>query len=120
MIEIMTAIQRDLNRLEEWAARNLINSIRINAKSCTWEGRSPCNDRLGPDWLGSRSAEKNLRVLVDGKLGMSQQCAATRAVLSMARRSRGMAAPLYLALILPRLQHCVWFWAPLFKKDINK
>lgn len=57
-------------------------------------------------------------MLVDGKLGMSQH--ATRAVLSMAKRSRGMAAPLYLALILPHLQHCVWFWALLFKKDINR
>lgn len=57
---------------------------------------------------------------VDGKQGMRQQCAAARAVLSMARRSRGMAASLYLALILPCLQHCVWFWASLFKKDINR
>lgn len=51
---------------------------------------------------------------------MSQQRAATRAVLNMARRSRRLATPLYLLLILPHLQHCVWFWTPLFKKDINR
>lgn len=51
----MTVIQ---DRLEEWAARNL-----MKFKLCTWEGRFPCNDRLGPDWLGSRSAEKNLKVV---------------------------------------------------------
>lgn len=75
---------------------------------------------LGPYWLRSRFAEKKLRALVDAKLGMSQQYAATRAVLSMARRPRGMAVALFLTLILLHLQHCVWFWAPLFKKDVKR
>ncbi|GAB0186246.1 mitochondrial enolase superfamily member 1 [Grus japonensis] len=123
-------LQEDLDRLEEWAYTNLMKFNKDKCKVFHMGKHNPgVQHRLGSTWLESSSVERDLGVLVDNKLSMSEQCAAVakkaKTMLGcinkgITSRDKEVIVPLFSVLVRPHLEYCVQLWSPLYKKDVDR
>uniref|UniRef100_A0A8C3I187 Reverse transcriptase domain-containing protein n=1 Tax=Chrysemys picta bellii TaxID=8478 RepID=A0A8C3I187_CHRPI len=129
-LEDRVIIQNDLDKLEKWSE---VNRMKFNKDKCKVLHLGRNNQfhtyRKGRDCLGRSTRERDLGVIVDHKLNTSQQCDPVAKKANMilgcinscvVSKTQEVILPLYSALVRPQLEYCVQFWAPHFKKDVEK
>ncbi|KAK4818256.1 hypothetical protein QYF61_009431 [Mycteria americana] len=121
----------DLDDGIKYTLMKFANDTKLSGEIDTLEGRPTLQEDLDRlEDLGSSSVERDLGVLVDSKLNMSEQCAAAAAKKAnrmlgcinkgTTSRDKEVIIPLYSAFVRPHLEYCVQFWSPLYKKDMDR
>ena len=111
-------------RLEQ---RAQVNLMRCKDFHLGW-GNPHYQYRLGDEGTEHIPAEKDLGVLVDGKLDTSKKCAPSAQKVnhtlgcikrSVASRVREVILSICSALVRPHLEYCIQMWSPQYRRDMD-
>ncbi|KAF4795622.1 hypothetical protein TURU_091612 [Turdus rufiventris] len=116
--------QRELDKLEKWVHRNIMKFAKTKCKVVHQSQDNCCYQcRLGDGQIRSSPVKKDLGVLVDERLDVTQQC-----VLE-AHKCTWMVYLRYIqsstvtgfcsSLVRSHLECCIQLWGPQHRKDIN-
>ena len=123
-------LQEDLDKLQHWSERWLLNFNRDKCKVMSFGARNPKYTYfMGGVQLVHSNQEKDLGVIVTPNLKPSTQVArAAASANSVLGRIKSTFSclneqtlpPLYKALVRPRMEFAIQAWCPYLKKDIQK
>ena len=124
---LVNAIQRDVD--EQWAQENLMRFNKAKCNVLHFGGNNPHHQyNLGDEGTEHIPAEKDLGVLVDGKLDTSKKCAPSAQKVnhtlgcikrSVASRVREVILSICSALVRPHLEYCIQMWSPQYRRDMD-
>jgi len=113
------AIQRDLDKLKKWACVNFMRFNKAKKRLLhLGQGNHQYQYRLGNKWIWNSPAQRDLGVLVDEKLNMSQQYTPTVQKANCICIQRSVASRLRGGNSAP-LQSCIQLWSPQHRRDMN-
>ena len=122
-------LQDDIDKLVRWSEKW---QMLFNFGKCkclhTGPGNTGKNYEMGGTILSKTVKEKDLGVLMNANMKVSEQCriAASKGnqALGMIQRNitckeKNLIVPLYKAIVRPHLEYCIQAWSPYLRKDID-